>query len=232
MVTRAAISLFLAAIATTGILISPAAVSVEPAVSSDPAYSDGRRDRLAWEDWFNALAVGSYRDGASWWVSERGKAEPRGCASISGDTEWEAGCRAAQQRLAIVDIRRKTEPTYRSGWDSEVAADVPPEPITISPAERAASSSPAYVDGQRDRQAWEDWLDSLPAGSYRAGAFWWWDERHKKRPAACVSPIGESQWEAGCKAAQRRLAESDIRQNTEVDYRSGWYSGTGQPGPR
>ena len=96
--------------------------------ASTPAYADGQRDRKGWEDWFNGLAVGSYRDGAFWWFTERGKTQPRGCVSPAGDAEWTAGCRAAQQRLALADIRWKTETSYALGWLSEVSTDIPPEP--------------------------------------------------------------------------------------------------------
>lgn len=150
----------------------------------------------------------------------------------SGDAEWVAGCRAAQQRLAQPDIRRKTEAFYAMGWESEVAADIPPEPITMSDAEKAASTIPAYADGRRDRQAWEDWLRRLPVGSYRDGAFWWLDEHGTKHPQPCASPTGDIQWEAGCRAAQNRLALPDVRRTTEVDYRLGWISEVSMPPSR
>jgi len=204
----------------------------EQAFSTTPAYAEGQRDRKAWEDWFKALAIGSYQDGALWWFDERSKAEPRGCVSRSGNTEWVAGCKAAQQRLAFPDIRRKTETAYSLGWNSEVAADIPPEPITVSEAEKVASGTPAYADGRRDREAWEEWLTRLPIGSYRDGAFWWSDERSKRSPSACASPSADTQWDAGCRAAQRRIALPDVRRTTEVDYRMGWRSLIATPSPR
>ena len=202
------------------------------ASSTTPPYADGRRDRKAWEDWFKALSIGSYQDGALWWFDERSKAEPRGCVSRSGNTEWVAGCKAAQQRLAFPDIRRRTETAYASGWDSEVAADIPPEPITMSETEKAASGTSAYADGRRDREAWEEWLTRLPIGSYQDGAFWWSDEHRKRSPGACESPSGDTQWDAGCRAAQRRIALPDVRRTTEVDYRMGWNSVIATPLPR
>ena len=204
----------------------------EHAFPTTPAYADGRRDRKAWEDWFKALAIGSYQDGALWWYGERSKAEPRGCVSRSGNTEWVAGCKAAQQRLAFPDIRRRTETAYASGWDSEVAADIPPEPITLSETEKAASGTSAYADGRRDREAWEGWLTRLPIGSYQDGAFWWSDEHRKRSPGACESPYGDTQWDAGCRAAQRRIALPDVRRTTEADYRMGWNSVIATRSPR
>ncbi len=219
---------FLAGTAIADAPTLPGSASASDQATSSPAYADGRRDRKSWEDWFNGLAIGAYRDGASWWFSERTKDTPRGCISPSGNTEWVAGCRAAQRRLALSDVRWKTEALYALGWESEVAVDIPPEPITVTEAEKAASSAPAYADGRRDRQAFEDWLKRLPVGAYRKGAFWWLDEHDKNHPAACVSPAGDMQWEAGCRAAQGRLAVPDIRRTTEVDYRTGWNS---EPGP-
>lgn len=203
---------------------APAVSSTKQAASATPAYADGRRDRKAWEDWFNGLAIGSYRDGAFWWFGERSKDVARACVSASGDAEWVAGCRAAQQRLALPDVRWKTETSYALGWLSGVSADIPPEAITMSQAERAASSTPAYADGWRDRQAWEEWLKKLPRSSYRSGAFWWLDEHEKKNPLPCSSPSGGSQWEAGCRAAEEHLAVPDVRRTTEGDYRLGWNS--------
>ncbi len=198
--------------------------SAEQAASTTPAYADGRRDRQAWEDWFNGLAIGFYRDGAIWWSQERSKEQPRACTSFSDNIEWVAGCRAAQRRLALPDIRRKTEDAYSWGWNSGVAANIPPEPITMSATEQAAASIPAYVDGRHDRREWEDWLNKLPISSYRDGVLWWLDEHSKKHPRACVSHTGDTRWEAGCRAAQGRLALSDIRQNINPAYRSGWYN--------
>lgn len=202
------------------------------AASTTPAYADGRRDRLAWEDWSNGLAIGAYRDGAFWWARERSKGRPRGCASRSGNAEREMGCKAAQQRLAVADIRRKTEPAYSLGWNSQIVPDIPPEIITISPAERAALSTSPDADGVRDRQAWENWLRGLPSGSYRDGALWWSDERIKRQPDPCVSPAGDSQWEKGCRASQQRLAVADVRRNTEAAYRSGWSRGSERNGAK
>ena len=199
--------------------------AAEATASTTPAYADGRRDRLAWVDWFNALAIGSYRDGAFWWTREHSKEQPRGCVSRSGNVEWEMGCKAAQQRLAVTDIRLKAEPAYSLGWSSQTTSDIPPEAITLSPAERIASSASPYADGLRDRQAWENWLRGLPSGSYLDGALWWSDERIKRQHGACVSPTGDNQWEEGCRAARRRLAVVDVRRNTEAAYRSGWSSG-------
>jgi hypothetical protein len=225
--------LIVAAVLGAVVLAAPGGVATPSetgqAEAASPAYADGRRDRKGWEDWFNGLAIGSYQDGAIWWYGERSKASPRGCVSAAGDVEWEAGCRAAQRRLALADIRWKTEALYALGWESEVTVDLPPEPITMPPGEAAVS--PGFADGRHDRQAPDDWLRRLPRGAYRDGAIWWLDEHDKKRPEACFSPAEDAQWEAGCRAAQGRLALPDVRRTTEADYRMGWNSEGGTQSP-
>ena len=51
--------------------------------------------------------------------------------------KWSAGCRAAAERLAAPDRRRKTERNYRAGWNNPVsttaAAPAPRVPERISP---------------------------------------------------------------------------------------------------
>jgi hypothetical protein len=103
--------------------------SAEGAESPSPAYADGRRDRQVWEDWFNALSPGPYRDGTLWWASVRSNRNPGSCASASSDPQWGTGCSAARERLTNPDTRRKAEPAYRLGWNSEIAAS-----STIDPA--------------------------------------------------------------------------------------------------
>jgi len=78
--------------------------------SSEPprsqAYADGRRDRQAWEDWYNGLPEGAYRQGASYWASVRStKQAASGCtgSGYTGSAEqanWVNGCYARCQRSA------------------------------------------------------------------------------------------------------------------------------------
>ena len=99
-----AVILFSAIAANADMPRPSGAAAADRQAASTPAYADGQRDRKAWEDWFNGLAIGTYRAGAFWWFTERSKALPRECVSPSGDAEWVVGCRAAQQRLALPDI--------------------------------------------------------------------------------------------------------------------------------
>ncbi len=84
--------------------------------SLSEAFADGRRDRLAWEAWFNGLPNGLFRGGAHWWSAKRSKPRPASC--ISDSSEWTNGCNAARDKLAADDVRRTTEPNYRLGWNS------------------------------------------------------------------------------------------------------------------
>jgi hypothetical protein len=83
--------------------------------------------------------------------------------------------------------------------------------------------SPAYRQGQADRQAWETWFGTL-TGDYRAGADWWSGQRSLPHPGSCSAapPSAGADWMAGCIAAQERLAPSDVRRRMEPDYRLGW----------
>ena len=88
--------------------------------SSNPptaSFQQGLSDRQSWETWFNSLTEG-YRNGAEFWSAERSAQHPGSCLPSGASVEWSAGCVAAQQRLAQPDVRRKTDPEYRLGWNS------------------------------------------------------------------------------------------------------------------
>jgi hypothetical protein len=88
------------------------------AAALTPAYADGRQARIDYERWFAALpAVGDYRDGASFWASNR-SLKPSPTCTYSAYPAWQAGCADTRARLAPVDQRRKTEPNYWWGWNS------------------------------------------------------------------------------------------------------------------
>lgn len=56
----------------------PVTASAAERDEATSAYTDGRRDRKAWTDWFHGLSIGPYQDGAFWWFSERSKEFPQG----------------------------------------------------------------------------------------------------------------------------------------------------------
>lgn len=87
----------------------------QPQASTTAAFQQGYTDRVAWEAWFAATS-GEFHQGAYFWSGQRSLPQPQPCASLSGN--YAAGCFAAQSRLSVSDVRRKTEPDYRAGWNS------------------------------------------------------------------------------------------------------------------
>jgi hypothetical protein len=83
------------------------------------AFQHGLADREQWETWFKSL-LGEYQAGAEYWSGQRSLPKPGSCFGPAGQSlgDWTKGCIAARQRLAPTDIRRKSEPDYRRGWNS------------------------------------------------------------------------------------------------------------------
>jgi hypothetical protein len=87
-----------------------------PPSSTSPSFDQGRTDRIAWEDWFNALPAGPYQEGAFWWSEHRSDRPQATCPNLG--TDWHNGCLAAQGRLTPTDRRRLSDNEYRAGWNS------------------------------------------------------------------------------------------------------------------
>jgi hypothetical protein len=99
--------------ASTAAGISPPATAQEP-----PAFQQGLADRNNWEQWFGSLS-GPYLDGASFWAGHRSDPRAPSCNGTgSTGVAFTSGCLTAQQRLAAADVRRKSDPDYRRGWNS------------------------------------------------------------------------------------------------------------------
>jgi hypothetical protein len=107
------------------------APTARPAAANEAQFAEGLRDRTAWEDWFNGLS-GDEIGGAAFWAAERSKPNPGDCL---GTAAFIQGCQEAKARLASADLLRKSEPAYRTGWNSYVRpasplpAAEPPAPI-------------------------------------------------------------------------------------------------------
>ncbi len=83
-----------------------------------PDFQQGLADRGSWETWYASLS-GDYQRGAFFWSAHRTDPRPPSCYPNGQNVgDWTAGCLAAQQRLASSDVRRKTDPVYRQGWNS------------------------------------------------------------------------------------------------------------------
>ena len=100
---------------TPPIYVAPSSPPPTATYATGNAYEQGRSDRLAWETWFSGLS-GDYKDGARYWTSQRSLLHPGPCTSPKKD--FQDGCTAAQARLSATDVRRKSEPDYRTGWNS------------------------------------------------------------------------------------------------------------------
>lgn len=108
--------------------------STVTAAAQSEAYRQGQTDREVWEKWFNGLS-GDYRVGAEYWAGHRSLPTPGSCATAPSDSgpDWSKGCFAAQGKLAPADVRRKTEPDYRLGWNNPTPSTIK-EPEAVTPA--------------------------------------------------------------------------------------------------
>ncbi len=89
------------------------------------------------EKWIAGL-TGGYKRGVDWWAEHRSAANPGSCRGREATSlEFISGCEAARARLAPVDVKRKSDPEYRRGWNTyndapttqPVAAGPPVPPI-------------------------------------------------------------------------------------------------------
>ena len=78
------------------------------------AFAAGIADRNGYERWIQGL-TGDYLAGATYWTAHRSIPKEAHCPS-GGNLQQ--GCVAALQRLAVPDMRRKSDPDYRQGWNS------------------------------------------------------------------------------------------------------------------
>lgn len=124
---------------------------VESQQQRSAAYLQGQTDRLAWEAWFATL-TGDNRAGAEYWAANRSLPNPGSCSlsSQSEGSDWASGCFAAQKRLAVPDVRRKTEPAYRLGWNSPPATPAPETSSTSNDRPATAPKSDATEKPQTE----------------------------------------------------------------------------------
>jgi hypothetical protein len=132
-------------------IASALALSASPALAEPSDFQQGLADRQAWESWFTNLS-GEYQAGALWWTGQRSQPQPGYCGTLGGQAT--TGCFAAKARLDISDYRRKTNPTYRQGWNSYTLAPPPaqasvpapaPAPVVIQVPVSAPAPAPAPI---------------------------------------------------------------------------------------
>ncbi len=97
------------------------------------------------------------RSGADFWAEQRSLAKPSPCTGRSTPPGWIAACRDAQKRLGQVDVRRRTEPDYKAGWNSYITDGTAPNPAPqdtansdrfTAPLNRPATTSPSDLGPQ------------------------------------------------------------------------------------
>jgi hypothetical protein len=104
----------------------PAAVAVQAPSVPSPAqapvaapgtspFKEGLAERGAWETW-TANLTGDAKAGALFWAAQRSLPHPSPCSTLAG--EMQSGCLQALARLSSTDVKRKTDPDYRRGWNS------------------------------------------------------------------------------------------------------------------
>lgn len=95
--------------------------NLPPGTPVSASYADGQNDRQAWEAWMGSTN-GSIRDGAEWWAGVRSTQPTPSCSAVPRGNDpaaAAAGCNQAKIRLANSDRRRRAEPDYRAGWNSQ-----------------------------------------------------------------------------------------------------------------
>jgi hypothetical protein len=104
----------------------------------------------------------------------------------------------------------------------------PSVPRPLAPYEKAAATTPAYVQGRNNRLAYEQWLHAFEIGTpYYQGVMAWINGRtppeYPSHAPSCQEKP-EPRWRAGCEAARERLAPIDRRRATDANYAYGWNS--------
>lgn len=156
---------------------SPARAQDGSGASQADQFRQGLADRTAWENWFGGLA-GERRAGAFYWSAQRSLTHPGSCLGTGGTNlgEFTLGCAEAQRMLAMTDVRRKSEPDYRIGWNAyaqsptgyPVPAPYVPAATPVAPsgdpalcmetdeAARAIAQSPSGLVGGSRIVAWHN----------------------------------------------------------------------------
>ena len=101
---------------------SPVAMANPLQNNPSPSFQQGASDRRAWETWVASLDPDTHA-GAEYWAAQRSLKNPGSCVAPQNPqpmnpVSWVAGCFGAKTRLTQPDLRRKTEPDYKAGWNS------------------------------------------------------------------------------------------------------------------
>ncbi len=135
-----------------------------------PVFQQGLADRERWENWFGSL-TGDYKLGAEFWAGQRSLPNPGTCyGSIGQDVgNYTAGCIATQKLLAPMDVRRKSEPGYRAGFNSYTPPGpnvAPASPVVASPNSTASSRPSVTPSGAPQAASPVPLTTEVPYASY------------------------------------------------------------------
>jgi hypothetical protein len=111
-------------------------------------FEAGLADRSDWERWVAGLS-GEFRRGAEWWASHRSLSHPGSCDGPAATSlDFGSGCETGKARLTPTDLKRKSIPEYRRGWNNYNGAISPPpaSDLQASPAKQGASQTPQGSD--------------------------------------------------------------------------------------
>jgi hypothetical protein len=116
--------------------------------SSLSSFDQGLADRAEFEQWFASLS-GDFHRGAEWWAGHRSLPHAGTCngPAAAMKQEFTLRCEAAEARLTAKDVKRKSDPDYRRGWDSYSGSSSPPVPEARVPtAEQGAVAESEATD--------------------------------------------------------------------------------------
>jgi hypothetical protein len=93
------------------------AAPVNPSIQS-ASFTDGLDERKSWEAWVTGLPADEAR-GAQWWAANRNVPNHGTCAAAAADdATFTAGCLNAQGKLTQIDLKRRSDPEFKKGWNS------------------------------------------------------------------------------------------------------------------
>ena len=105
--------------------------------ASPVSFQKGADDRSTYESWFSGLS-GDFQVGASFWAAHRNIPGQATCFTNNAPpltSLWMQGCLEAQRQLMASDAARRSDPDYRTGWNSyrpgsaTVALQASPAPV-------------------------------------------------------------------------------------------------------
>jgi hypothetical protein len=118
--------------------------------SSPSSFDQGLAHRAEFEQWFASLS-GDFRRGVDWWTGHRSLPHAGACNSPAAamNQQFTLGCEAAKAGLTAKDVKRKSDPDYRRGWNSYTGtsyAGFPESRVPTAEQDAPAESEPTDAD--------------------------------------------------------------------------------------